>query len=76
MIGRWYVDNAFVMYSRTHNISIVDGTGFSSYHLGEDISEKFMNKYKKSDWIYNQLVVNATIAKALGGMKTKEVFCQ
>ena len=76
MIGRWTVDKAFVMYTRTHNMSIIDGTVFNSYHLGEDAAEKGMDKYVERDWIYNRIIVNNTLADILGRMNTKEVFCQ
>ena len=76
VIGRWTVDKAFVMYSRIHHLAIIDGTGFSSYHLGEDAAEKSMDKYEERDWIYNRIIVNNTIADILGSMNTREVFCQ
>lgn len=76
MIGRWTVDKAFVMYTRTHNMSIIDGTIFNSYHLGEDAAEKSIDKYVERDWIYNRIIVNNTLADILGRMNTKEVFCQ
>ena len=75
MIGRWTVDKAFLMYTRTHNMSIIDGTIFSSYHLGEDAAEKSMDKYVTSDWLYNRIIVNNTIADIEGRLKSKEVFC-
>ena len=64
------------MYSRIHHLAIIDGTGFSSYHLGEDAAEKSMDKYEERDWIYNRIIVNNTIADILGSMNTREVFCQ
>ena len=63
------------MYTRTHNMSIIDGTIFSSYHLGEDAAEKSMDKYVTSDWLYNRIIVNNTIADIEGRLKSKEVFC-
>ena len=48
-------------------MSIIDGTVFNSYHLGEDAAEKSMDKY---------VIVNNTLADILGRMNTKEVFCQ
>ena len=57
-------------------MSIIDGTIFNSYHLGEDAAEKSMDKYVERDWIYNRIIVNNTLADILGRMNTKEVFCQ
>ena len=41
-------------------MSIIDGTIFNSYHLGEDAAEKSMDKYVERDWIYNRIIVNNT----------------
>ena len=57
-------------------MSIIDGTVFNSYHLGEDAAEKSMDKYVERDWIYNRIIENNTLADILGRMNTKEVFCQ
>ena len=78
VIGRWYVDNTFLMFSRTHNMSIIDGTIFNSYHLGVDTSEGTakINKYEAADWQYNSRRVSTRLCRSEGRLKSKEVFCQ
>ena len=78
MIGRWTVDKAFMMYTRTHNMSIIDGTILSSYHLGEDISANTArtNKCEGADWHYNRRKVSISQCDSQGRLKLKEVFCQ
>ena len=72
------MDNTFLMFTRNHNMSIVDGTIFSSYHLGMDTSEGTakINKYEAEDWQYNSRRVSTRLCRSEGRLKSKEVFCQ
>ena len=76
VIGRWYVDSAFIIHTRKKNMHLVDGTIFHSFHLGKDKSGNNRHALKKNDWEFNHHFLNMTTALSLGGLVTKELFCQ
>ena len=75
VIGRWYVDNAFLIHTRTKNMPLIDGTIFHSYHLGTEQSHTKKHTVKPNDWGFNAHLLNRSLLSE-GSLRTKELFCQ
>lgn len=73
VIGRWYVDRAFVAHARTHNVTVIDGTVFKSYHLGTEASGDKSESVSRNDWFYNRFLFASL--KADGRLISSEMFC-
>ena len=69
VIGRWYVDNAFLIHTRTKNMPLIDGTIFHSYHLGTEQSHTKKYTVKPNDWGFNAHLLNRSLLSE-GSLRT------